>query len=46
MTGFAEDVDWFESLAFEILLFEALSYYKRPHTAQAYLLRDLWPSRG
>jgi hypothetical protein len=26
-------------LAFEILLFEALSYYQRPHAAEAYLLR-------
>lgn len=29
MTGFTEDVDWFDSLAFELLLFDSLAYYKR-----------------
>jgi hypothetical protein len=27
--GYLEDVDWIESAAFEVLLIEALSYYKR-----------------
>jgi hypothetical protein len=37
ITGFTKDVDWFESLAFELLLFEALTWYSRPGDADNYL---------
>lgn len=29
ITGFTEDVEWFESMAFELMLLESLAYYKR-----------------
>lgn len=37
LTGFTEDVDWFESLAFELLMFEAMTTYSRPYDAERYL---------
>ncbi|MFG1813678.1 DUF6642 family protein [Kribbella sp. NPDC049174] len=37
VTGFTEDVEWIESLAFELLLFDALTWYKRPSDAENYL---------
>lgn len=37
ITGFTKEVGWFESLAFELLLFECLAYYKRLHAAEAYM---------
>lgn len=39
LTGFTTDVDWFESMAFELLLFDALTSYKRPSDAEKYLRR-------
>lgn len=43
MTGFTEDVDWFESLAFELMLFEILTYYKRLDAADAYIKKNHGP---
>lgn len=40
LTGFTRDVDWFESMAFELLLFEALARYQRPSDAERYLRRE------
>lgn len=40
ITGFTEDVDWFESLAFEILLFEALTRYARPSDAEKFIRKN------
>lgn len=37
MTGFTTDVEWFEGLAFELLLFDALTWYTRPSDADNYL---------
>ena len=37
MTGFTADVDWLESLAFELLLFDALTWYKQLARAEAYM---------
>lgn len=37
LTGFTEDVDWFESMAFEVLLFDVLTYYRRPDFAERYI---------
>lgn len=37
ITGFTENVDWMESLAFELLLFNALSYYQRSTYAEKYI---------
>lgn len=39
LTGFTTNVEWFESMAFELLLFDALTYYKRPSDAEKYLHR-------
>lgn len=39
MTGFTEIVDWFPSMAFELLLFDALSRYQRPGDAERHLRR-------
>ncbi|WBQ02082.1 DUF6642 family protein [Kribbella sp. CA-293567] len=39
LTGFTKDIDWFEGLAFELLLFEALTWYARPSDAEKYLKR-------
>jgi hypothetical protein len=30
-------VEWFESLAFELLLFDALTWYSRPSDADSYI---------
>lgn len=35
LTGFTEEVEWFESLAFELRLFETLTWYNRPDFAKA-----------
>lgn len=35
--GYLEDVDWFESSAFDILLLDCLSYYKNPKDTEAWL---------
>lgn len=37
VTGFTEDVDWFESLAFELILFDVMTYYKRTDAMEAYI---------
>ncbi|SMC56804.1 DUF6642 family protein [Janibacter indicus] len=37
ITGFTKDVDWMECLAFELLLFSALSYYQRSSYAETYI---------
>jgi hypothetical protein len=37
LTGFTEEVEWFDALAFELLLFDVLTYYTRPDFAQAYI---------
>lgn len=39
LTGFTKDVDWFESMAFELLLFEALARFVRPADAARHLER-------
>ncbi len=38
--GFLEDVDWIESAAFEILLIEALSRYKRIDAVDAWMRKN------
>jgi uncharacterized protein DUF6642 len=40
LTGFTEYVDWVESLAFELLLFDVLASYKRLDAAEAYIKRN------
>jgi len=40
ITGFTTDVDWFESLAFELILFEVLTYYKRLDAAEKYIRKQ------
>lgn len=40
ITGFREDVDWFESMAFELLLFDCLTHYKRLDAAEAYIKKN------
>jgi len=40
LTGFTKEVGWFESLAFELLLFECLAYYQRVHAAEAYVRKN------
>lgn len=40
VTGFRRQVDWFESLAFEVLLFSALTSYQRPSDSLSYLQRQ------
>jgi hypothetical protein len=37
LTGFTEDVDWFESMAFELILFDVLTRYRRMDAADAYI---------
>jgi hypothetical protein len=37
ISGFTTDIEWFESLAFELLLFEALTRYRRPSDAESYM---------
>lgn len=37
ITGFTEEVDFMESLAYEILLFDALTYYKRIDAAETFM---------
>jgi hypothetical protein len=39
LTGFTTDVEWFASMAFELLLFEAFARYNRPSDAYNYLMR-------
>lgn len=39
LTGFTTDVDWFEAMAFELLLFDAFVQYKRPSGAERHLMR-------
>lgn len=38
--GYRNDVDWLESAAFEVLLIEALAYYRRVDAVSNYLWRD------
>lgn len=40
ITGFTRDVDWFESLAFELLLFKTLARYTRPSDADRYIRKN------
>jgi hypothetical protein len=40
VTGFTKDVEWFESMAFELLLFDALAYFRRPGDACNYMRRE------
>ncbi len=40
ITGFTADVDWFESLAFEILLFDILASYQRMHAVEKYIQKE------
>jgi len=40
ITGFTEDVTWFEGLAFELLLFDVLTWYKRLDAAENYIKRN------
>jgi len=37
VTGFTNDVEWIESLAFELLLFDALTWYAYPSAAENYI---------
>ncbi len=37
IAGYSKDVDWFESAAFDLMLFDALVYYSRPTDAEARL---------
>ena len=38
--GYRNDVDWLESAAFEVLLIEALAYYRRVDAVSNYLWRE------
>ena len=40
MTGFTTDVEWIENLAFELLLFDVLTWYKRLDFAEAYIKKN------
>lgn len=40
LTGFTEDVEWFESMAFELLLFDTFTWYKRSDAAEAYIKKN------
>lgn len=40
LTGFTEDVDWYDAMAFEILLFDVLTYYQRPDHAANYIKKN------
>ncbi|MDA1196065.1 MAG: hypothetical protein O2894_12915 [Planctomycetota bacterium] len=37
VTGYTESVDWLESAAFDLLLFEALAYYRRADAIERWL---------
>lgn len=37
LTGFTRDVEWVESLAFELLAFGAFTWYKQPASAEKYI---------
>lgn len=39
ITGYTTDVDWFQSFALDLLLFDALAYYKRIDAAEKYMRR-------
>ena len=39
ITGFTQDVDWLESMAFELLLFDAFARYTRPSDAEKYIVK-------
>jgi hypothetical protein len=39
IAGYRADVDWFESSAFDLLLFDALTRYERPTAAENWLRR-------
>jgi hypothetical protein len=39
VAGYRADVDWFESSAFDLLLFDALIRYERPTDAENWLRR-------
>jgi hypothetical protein len=40
MTGFTTDVEWIESLAFELLLFDVLTWYKRLDFAADFIKKN------
>lgn len=40
ITGFTKDVDWLESMAFELLLFDAFASYRRPSDAEKYIFKN------
>ncbi len=40
ITGFTTDVDWFESLAFEILLFDLMASYQRMDAVERYIQKE------
>jgi hypothetical protein len=40
LTGFTTDVEWAESLAFELLLFDVLTWYKRLDFAEAFMKKN------
>lgn len=49
VSGFTQEVDWFESLAFELILFDALTHYKRIDAVEHYLRKvagSLWDRTG
>lgn len=49
ISGFTKEVEWFESLAFELLLFDALTYYDGDPRTEAYLkdaAGSLWKRTG
>jgi hypothetical protein len=43
VAGYATDVEWFESSAFDLLLFEALTHYKRIDAVDRWLQREYRP---
>jgi hypothetical protein len=40
LTGFTEEVEWFESMAFELLLFDTFTWYKRSDAAESYIKKN------
>jgi hypothetical protein len=45
VVGYTKDVDWYASCAFDLLLFEALTYYRRIDFADRWLAKEYGPLR-
>ena len=41
--GFTRDIDWHESAAFDLILFEALTYYQRIDAVDRWLRENYGP---